>query len=204
MNPFDPLDFDYPPLFPDPLEEQLRDFHYMDSMMDQCEKFIEQPPLPGDWRFPDRLGRDLARAETFTELEPILTPELLDWARNYGKQLPDLLESQIEDTVIPGATSAPDISSIEPLKPGGYVRPDASLIDEGCSGFYRELSGRVRYQVRGSRSGVRRSEEGDWCFDRQERITREDCEAGCSHWDSESMECKYFEDWERDHPPEEG
>ena len=201
-NPFDPLDFGYPPLFPDPLEEQIRDFDYMGSMMDQCEKFIEQPPLPGDWRFPDRLGRNLARAETHMELDPILTPELLDGARNYGKRLPDtlsMLESEIEGTEIAGPTPLPEIPSIDPLKPGGYVRRDTSLTEQGNTDFYPGLYDRVRYQARGSRSGIRRSEEGEFCFDRQERITREDCEAGCSHWDSESMECKYFEDWEREH-----
>jgi hypothetical protein len=55
--------------------------------------------------------------------------------------------------------------------------------------------------VRGSRSGARASEEGIWCFDLERHVQREtDCEAGCSHWDSESKECNYFEDREREHP----
>ena len=79
-NPLVPVDFVTPSVFPDLREERvrvMRDFDYMNSLMDQCEKSVEQPLQPGDWRFPDRMGRDLDRAELHMELDPILAPRAL-------------------------------------------------------------------------------------------------------------------------------
>lgn len=203
VDPFGPSDFGYPAPFPDPMEQQVRQFDHIDSMMDLCEKTIEQPCLSGDWRFWDRQEWSLTRVENQIEMGPDLSQELLDWAKNYGRRLSErlsILESEIEETEIPGPTPAPDIPSTKPLTPGGYVSRYSPLGEAEESAFYPGLSDRVRYQIRGSRAGVRNPSDV-FCELRGERIEASECNNACQYYDQETQACRYGQDDQRN--PEE-
>jgi hypothetical protein len=86
-----------------------------------------------------------------------------------------------------------------------YPERSELLLAEEPSGRYDHLPPLSIHKFHGNHSGARSSEKREWCFYKEEYISsrEEDCEQGCSHWDSERMECVYFEDWEREHSPQE-
>ncbi|MCJ7817154.1 MAG: hypothetical protein MUP55_04825 [Candidatus Aenigmarchaeota archaeon] len=121
-------------------------------------------------------------------------------------QMQSILETRMENTIQYNPTTTRVLPGMdypkEPEPIRGVRPPDPPVPQEPYSRY--EPFAYPLYRFHGSRSGARRSEEGEWCFDRERYIRREeDCEQGCSHWDSERMECVYFEDWERDHSPQE-
>lgn len=173
----------------------LEELDYWNPLLSACENSIEQPMGMTDLLVQDRLSRRLERVEGQTELENFQTPNSVNWPRGYGRELSktlSLLEQDIEGMIIPPPPAPPEVPVENPLKPGGYTWRENPLAQEGGKAFYPGLSSNVRYEVRGSKSGMRGISDEIYCWARSEYTQKDECrESGCQYWGEQNQDCNY-------------
>jgi hypothetical protein len=144
--------------------------------IDPLDLFERQNQEIGISPLEDPLSRQLSLFEKQMELPMLFEPVL---------PVPEIFQ--------PVADPFPQVEKPAVIIPGGPKSDNPPILEESWFPFRQPpLPGFGR--VRASSAGIRRNNEGIWCFHSEVYVEHEDCMSNdCGYWSEERMECIYME-----------